>query len=82
MTITPAGMSAVHALKEPAGRTARFDAGRLVAVFPLHDRVKFDAADGSVQHGVIVERLPDDIYLIRCDDHHSRVVHADAIWPF
>lgn len=82
MTITTDGLRALAASPEVASRTTRLRDGRLVVLFPLHDRVRFDGIDGALHHGVITERMPDDLYLVKCDDSRMRVVHADAIWPF
>jgi hypothetical protein len=65
---------------QPVG--ARRVAGRLVNVWATGDAVMFDAADGTPRMGRIDEACNDDLYVIRSDDGHRRVVHADAIYPF
>jgi hypothetical protein len=65
---------------QPVG--AHYVAGRLVNVFAVGEVVTFDATDGSRHMGRIEEACNDDLYIIRCDDGHRRVAHADAIYPF
>jgi len=78
---------AIAALAETYGRPsqpvgARYVAGRLVNVFANGDTVMFDAIDGNPHMGRIEEVCNDDFYVIRSDDGHRRVAHADAIYPF
>jgi hypothetical protein len=65
---------------QPVG--CRCVAGRLVNVFAVGEVVTFDATDGSRHMGRIEEACNDDLYIIRSDDGHRRVAHADAIYPF
>jgi len=76
-----AGMTETYGTPaQPVG--ARYVAGRLVNVFAVGDAVMFDATDGTPRMGRIEEACNDDLYLIRSDDGHRRLVHADSIYPF
>jgi hypothetical protein len=75
-----AGMAETYGAAQPLN--ARYVAGRLVNVFANGDAVMFDATDGTPRMGRIEEACNDDLYIIRSDDGHRRVVHADAIYPF
>jgi len=65
---------------QPIG--TRCVAGRVVNLYAVGDAVMFDATDGTPRMGRIQEAANDDLYIIRSDDGHRRVVHADAIYPF
>jgi hypothetical protein len=75
-----AGMAETYGAAQPLN--ARYVAGRLVNVFANGDAVMFDATDGTPRMGRIEEACNDDLYIIRSDDGHRRVAHADSIYPF
>jgi hypothetical protein len=76
------GLQAISAAPRPATRTTKLRGERLVVLYPQGDRVKFDTSADEAMHGTIIDCLVDDFYLVRGDDGRTRVVHADAIWPF